>query len=145
MSQQYTNLQTDDIDDATGFYRAIFLYIKNYFNIKGRTTRRTFYYTMVWVTAPIIAFMAVGNYGLTYDVEHLVDLSNRVLTIWLITNIIPTLTLLIRRLHDTDRSMIYLLLCFIPFLNVPYFFFFIIMLCEKSKQSKDYGIISKRN
>lgn len=84
------------------------LAIRNYANFEGKTTRREF-----WL---YILYSAVILYILYFFNNN----SNNSIFIGLfkILLIIPTLSIIVRRLHDVNKSGWLILFVFLPFLNL---------------------------
>jgi uncharacterized membrane protein YhaH (DUF805 family) len=119
----------------TGIFEAYASYWKNYANFNDRTSRAGFWWVVLinniigWVLsaallAPILASipaMMIGdNFALTYTSTLLLAFSTGygiVIILWELVNLIPALSLFIRRLHDTGKSWLYILFGLIPFVG----------------------------
>ena len=88
---------------------AFIKFIKNYFNFKGRSTRKDLWFVVldIFIIAIIIGFI-VGPLQLE---EKIVDL---ILEVYSLLLIIPMFSLEIRRLHDINKSGWWILLSLIP-------------------------------
>ncbi|MCG6858195.1 MAG: DUF805 domain-containing protein [Salaquimonas sp.] len=111
------------------FFRAIFSAIRNYFNISGRSNRREFWY---WLGFVVLAYLLLRYFEVNYlaiwagylpyeepdqfpawligmypalsdEVPWMPDFLSWISSAWLVFCIIPTLTLIVRRVHDHDR------------------------------------------
>ncbi len=88
------------------FLRAIGSAIVNYFNFRGRANRREFWY---WLGFVILLWLALLYADLNYVSAWLgylpmEDGAPRYLSNgWLLFSIIPTVSLLVRRMHDHDE------------------------------------------
>lgn len=76
------------------------LYFKNYFNIKGRVKRSSFWFALsfnfiITVVLLILLFLST-NIPMTATLVLIA-------TMFVAINIIPTITAMIRRIHDTGR------------------------------------------
>jgi len=91
------------------FGEAIALGFKNYANFNGRASKSEFW----WFFLFVVLASAVG----TLLSENLGILTNLV-------TLLPFLAVTTRRLHDTDRSVWFQLLYFIPVLGVIVVYFF---------------------
>jgi len=96
------------------FQQAIQSGFSNYANFNGRAARSEFWYWQLFVTIGGLAgelLDLVVSYGV-------LDIGGSPLSIlfWLAT-FIPNLAVMVRRLHDTDRSGWWLLLFFIPLIG----------------------------
>ena len=103
----------------------------NYFNFIGRATRREFW--MFFIIAALIGTILglIDRHLLDYQIFSF----NKGLleSIFSLFIAIPFLSLNVRRLHDTNRSGLYILLHLIPIIGS---IVLIIFLCEQSKSSK---------
>ena len=82
------------------FIRAIKLFFRNYYNFRGRSSRSEFWYAFLFVTL-------VGAV-LGYDEE--VPVLSVLSCIWAIVTLIPLIAVTVRRLHDTGRSSVILII-----------------------------------
>jgi len=88
--------------------------LKNYAGFSGRSRRKEYWFFILFY---IIFFMVLafldGLLG-TFSVETGIG----VLTgIFILGMIVPNIAVTIRRLHDTDRSGWWILICFVPFVG----------------------------
>lgn len=83
---------------------SIQLYFSNYFNFTGRTSRRDYWMTQL--------FLFIGTFVLT--LVSLMTFLNAILALWFFVNMIPSISMLVRRLHDRDFSAWVLLVAFVP-------------------------------
>ena len=85
---------------------AIKLYFSNYFNFKGRTSRKHFWLAILGII--IIEFVLGFVCGLAGVDEKTSNLISSILSLALL---IPNLSIEVRRLHDINKSGWWLLLC----------------------------------
>lgn len=85
---------------------AVKLYFSNYFNFKGRTSRRNFWLAVLGII--IIEFVLGFVCGLVGVDEKTSTLISSILSLALF---IPNLSIEVRRLHDINKSGWWLLLC----------------------------------
>lgn len=89
------------------FFRAIASAIINYFNFRGRAGRTEFWFWVmfaaaVWLLALWLDLTFVPPYLGYMPME---DGAPRPLSLgWLVLCIIPTISIIVRRMHDNDRS-----------------------------------------
>ena len=84
------------------FINAIKSYYKNYFNFKGTADRSEFWYPFIYNTLIFLIFVLTGESEETdFDVTFLIQF---VMLVLYFANIIPTISVTVRRLHDTNRS-----------------------------------------
>ena len=92
---QYQGRQMKYVQPIVEFYR-------NYANFRGRTSRATFWYTLLWAFVPSYAALLIDNliwhrnFGPLYSV-------------YLLATLIPGFALYFRRIHDSGRSAWHLL------------------------------------
>ena len=95
---------------------------KNYVNFSGRASRGNYWwYVLAYVIVTIVLIyldkLLFGGGETTMDTTDGVSVSfsgGALTTIWLLANIIPAISIAVRRLHDTDRSGWMYLLIFVP-------------------------------
>ena len=102
--------------------------IERYFDIKGRSTRKEF-----WYFAIVNAIILLGlNFLDIIIFNRISDGGFHVLTgMYQCLILIPSFTLAVRRLHDSGRSGWWMLISFLPLLGVPILFLFYILSSEK--------------
>lgn len=111
-------------------------YFTNYFNFKGRTSRATFWWTVLGILLMtfVVSFIATLIFGAppaSENIQTIEDLkayytsgSNVVTIIWTLLLVIPSLAMSVRRLHDINKSGWFYLLSFIPFVGSIILFIF---------------------
>ncbi|MBW8880922.1 MAG: DUF805 domain-containing protein [Asticcacaulis sp.] len=108
-----------------GFGQAIQSAYKNYFQFNGRASRSEFWwfylFNLLVVIAGLVFFMIVGaaTSGQGQDAQAGVGIATGLIgLVWglfVLGSFFPTLSLIVRRLHDSDKSGWFLLLIFVPF------------------------------
>ncbi len=103
-----------------GVFSDFISFWKNYANFKGRTPRRGFWMAQLWLALIYIAFglisaiiLAVGSQSLE-SVLILLFIVYGIMFLFLLATFIPSLAILVRRLHDTGRTAHWLWLTFGP-------------------------------
>jgi uncharacterized membrane protein YhaH (DUF805 family) len=69
-------------------------------------------------------------------VEGLLNLPQVLSTLYSLAIFLPSLAVGVRRLHDTGRSGLWLLIVFIPLIG---FIILLVFFCEDSKENNQYG------
>ncbi len=110
--------------EGIGFGQAYRLFFKNYFNFKGRATRSEFWWVFIF------------NLLLTY-VINLIPVMGALLSLGII---IPGIALSVRRLHDTGKSWVYLLISLIPIVGA---ILLIVQYCKDSDGDNKWGPATK--
>jgi uncharacterized membrane protein YhaH (DUF805 family) len=91
------------------FQQAIRSGFSNYANFRSRACRSEFWY---WQLFTLLASMAA------LLLDYAVDPNSEFFSgVWSLATILPDLAVAARRLHDTDRSGWWILLCFLPFIG----------------------------
>jgi uncharacterized membrane protein YhaH (DUF805 family) len=100
------------------FFDAIKSYFKNYANFNGRTSKPTFWWTVLFL---VLAGMLVGAiFPGSVEVDHIagLDISTRndsiAQNVWSIGTFLPSLALGVRRLQDMGKPGQYLWFALIP-------------------------------
>jgi len=106
------NLPSSNVNKArnVNFFSAIKLGFVNYFKFSGRATRSEYWWWALFIlplTLASYAFDAMESGSIVTLLIYVVDVSL----------VIPTIALLVRRLHDTGRSAWWILLTFVPFIG----------------------------
>ena len=102
-----------------GFLEAIKLYFKNYVNFRGRSTKSEYWWIVLFnFIVSFVLYMivfATGGFKISTSSTSLyVGTSNPVVALWTLANLIPGISVTVRRLHDTGRAWYYYLMAFIP-------------------------------
>lgn len=89
-----------------GFLEAISLFFRNCFNFTDRSTRSEYWWVVLF---QFILGFAIGLLSTIIGAD-----SNSIVRIVQIVFFVPNLSLTIRRLHDTGKSWVYVLIALIP-------------------------------
>ena len=110
---------------------ALFEIIKKYAKFEGRANRTQYWY---FVLTEILAFFILVDLCVIPFVNIIAGLA--LLVLWL-GLIVPGIAVAVRRLHDTNRSGWWLLLCFVPFVGA---IVLLVWMCsEGTKGANKYG------
>ena len=87
-----------------------------YTNIKGRARRSEYWFIQLFLIATNIAVAAIDLALMNGDVERFIANGGGGIVglIWIFATIVPALAVLIRRLHDTNRSGWWALIGLVP-------------------------------
>ena len=110
---------------------ALFEIIKKYAKFEGRANRTQYWY---FVLTEILAFFILVDLCVIPFVNIIAFLALLVLGLGLI---VPGIAVSVRRLHDTNKSGWWLLLCFVPFVGSIVILVF--MCLEGTKGANKYG------
>lgn len=123
--------QTKDIT----FGGALRSFFNNYVNFSGRATRKEYWFAYLWLLifqtglyllALPFVFSAIGwaMDDLEYFFPALFGMGWYV-AVWFLYSLIvflPSLSLLVRRIHDTGKDGLWILMLLVPFANIVFFF-----------------------
>jgi uncharacterized membrane protein YhaH (DUF805 family) len=101
--------------------------LTNYVNFSGRARRKEY-----WMFA---LFSAIVSIVLTL-VENMIGLTSVLSGIYSLAVLLPSLGVLVRRLHDTGRSGWWILIGLIPFIGA---IILIVFACQDSHDENQYG------
>ncbi|MFV0480366.1 MAG: DUF805 domain-containing protein [Campylobacteraceae bacterium] len=109
--------------------------IKNrYVDFNGRATRRQYWMFVLFnlIVQVVVGFVA----GLIAGIFNAPTLSMIILVILCLALLLPSLSIAVRRLHDTNKTGWLLLLCLIPIVSLVLIYFFVI---PSDEGSNKYG------
>ncbi|MBF2680168.1 DUF805 domain-containing protein [Listeria innocua] len=131
-----------------GFLEAYKSFWKNYVNFSGRAPRSAYWYVVVWnvIIFAVLYFLAFV-FGISIFMENALGgtgiassggaLFMMVLVLlYLLAVLLPTISLMVRRLHDSGKSGLYLLLDLIPFVGS---IIMLVFMCLESDGPNQYG------
>jgi len=98
------------------FATAVKSFWSNYTNFKGRARRSEYWFIQLFLIATNIAVAVVDLALMNGDVQRFIANGGGGIVglIWILATIVPALAVLIRRLHDTNRSGWWALIGLIP-------------------------------
>jgi uncharacterized membrane protein YhaH (DUF805 family) len=98
------------------FATAVKSFWSNYTNFKGRARRSEYWFIQLFLIATNIAVAVIDLALMNGDVERFIANGGGGIVglIWIFATIIPALAVLIRRLHDTNRSGWWALIGLVP-------------------------------
>ncbi|EAH4449104.1 DUF805 domain-containing protein [Listeria innocua] len=131
-----------------GFLEAYKSFWKNYVNFSGRAPRSAYWYVVLWnvIIFAVLYFLAFV-FGISIFMESALGgtgiassggaLFMMVLVLlYLLAVLLPTISLMVRRLHDSGKSGLYLLLDLIPFVGSV---IMLVFMCLESDGPNQYG------
>ncbi len=121
---------------SVGFGEAVRLYFSNYTNFSGRSRRSEF-----WKAQLFLMLMSCGGYVLSLFLLPVLGEAGALIASlisggWALATLIPTWSLIFRRLHDTGRSAWNLLWALIPLVGSIIVFVFY---CSDSTEDNQWG------
>jgi uncharacterized membrane protein YhaH (DUF805 family) len=105
--------------------------LKNYVNFTGRARRQEY-----WM---FTLFSVIISLVLSF-VESMVGAPGILTMIYSLAVLLPSLGVVVRRLHDIGKSGWWFLISFIPLIGAIWL---IVLLCQDSKEDNQYGVNPK--
>jgi len=108
------------------FGAAIASFWRNYVNFKGRARRSEYWFVVLFLFITNLGAAIVDLGVFIDDIDGFLATSGfgPVGILWTLATLLPSLALLVRRLHDTDRSAWWILIGLIPFAGAIVLFVF---------------------
>lgn len=104
--------------------------LKNYADFSGRARREEYWmYTLFNVLAMLVLGGVFFGIAMALDAPAIIFL----VYLYVFATLIPTLAVVVRRLHDTGKSGWWILLNFVPFGNIV----LLVFLCTDSEHGKN--------
>lgn len=130
------------ISEDITFVGALKSFFNKYVDFKGRATRREFWFMFLWmlifstalslITVPFSISSSLGALGLLelddFDISAFWSALSglgwclTLYSVYELVMIIPSLSLLVRRIHDTGKDGLWILMLLVPFANIVFFF-----------------------
>ena len=90
---------------------------KNYATFKGRARRSEYWFIQLFLVLTNLAAFFIDLALLGGDLERIMAMGGGGIVglVWILATIVPALAVLIRRLHDTDKSAWWVLIGLVPF------------------------------
>ena len=111
---------------------------KQYFTLSGRSRRKEYFYFILGNVLIGIVLGILDTMTGTYDSEAGMGILGG---IYAIAAFIPSITLTVRRLHDTDRAGWWLFIAIIPIVGFLVLLYF--MLTDSDEDENQYGLSPK--
>lgn len=102
-----------------GFGAAITSFWKNFANFKARARRSEYWFIQLFLVLTNLAAFFIDLALLDGDLERIMAMGGGGIVglVWALATIVPALAVLIRRLHDTDKSAWWALIGLVPFVG----------------------------
>jgi uncharacterized membrane protein YhaH (DUF805 family) len=125
------------------FGTAIKAFWSNYTNFKSRARRSEYWFIQLFLVLANLATAAIDFALMNGDVDRFIANGGGGIVglIWIIATIVPALAVLIRRLHDTNRSGWWALIGLVPFVGAIVLLVFTIE--DSSNGQNKYGASPK--
>ena len=106
-------------------------FLTNYANFNGRSTRSDYWYVML---ANFLIGFVIGFIGRALNIA---GVTNVIATIYMIGTLVPSIAIVVRRLHDINKSGWYYFIALIPLVGL---IIMLVFLCSPSvKENNRYG------
>lgn len=131
-----------------GFLEAYKSFWRNYVNFSGRASRSAYWYVVLWnVIIFVILYALAFIFGISAIMEAAMGGTGMaggggaivlviILWLYLLAALLPTISLMVRRLHDSGKSGFFVLLSLIPFAGG---IIMLIFMCLESDGPNQYG------
>ncbi|VXB35685.1 conserved hypothetical protein; putative inner membrane protein [Flavobacterium sp. 9AF] len=120
------------------WYKRVLL--ENYATFRGRARRSEYWYFVLGnIILAILAYLIDNLFGLNFDE----DAGGPLYLIVLLGTIIPTIAVMIRRLHDVGKSGVFFLVWFIPIVGPIWLL--VLLLTEGNTGRNQYGNDPKKH
>ncbi len=93
------------------------VFIKNYANFNGRARRAEYWYYSLANFILIVCLGVLSSFGGEFFGEEIFSWVGLVLVVFYLSLVIPTLAVIVRRLHDINKSGWSFFIYFIPFVG----------------------------
>ena len=127
------------------FATAVKAFWSNYTNFKGRARRSEYWFIQLFLIATNIAVAAIDLALMNGDVERFIANGGGGIVglVWIFATIVPALAVLIRRLHDTNRSGWWALIGLVPLAGAIVLLVFTVE--DSNKGVNKYGASQKES
>ena len=118
---------------------------ENFSNFSGRARRKEYWmFTLIYMIFIIIAMVLDGALGLGFDMGYGVTAPyGWIYSIVALVHLIPTLGVLVRRLHDVGKSGWFMLISLVPIIGSIWL---LVLLCtDGDSEDNEYGSNPKKD
>ncbi len=119
------------------FSQAIKSFYNNYTNTEGRASRSAYWWVILYQCIVMIPLAFLAGYGIGIHSSALTVIGYVLIGIFWLANIVPAITLSVRRLHDTNRSGWWYLINLVPYIGSIWFF--ILTILPSTPGENNYG------
>ena len=110
------------------FGGAVKSFWSHYATFKGRARRSEYWFIQLFLIVTNLAVAAIDLALMGGDVDRFMANGGGIVgLIWIFVTIVPALAVLVRRLHDTDKSGWWVLLGLVPFVGGVVLFVFTVL------------------
>lgn len=125
------------------FGEAIRSFWKNYVNFKGRARRSEYWFAALFLFLTNLAATTIDGALFATDLDVFLATGGwgPIGVLWSLAVFLPSLALLVRRLHDAGRSAWWLLIALVPIAGVIVLFIFTVF--DSDPEENKYGAFPK--
>jgi uncharacterized membrane protein YhaH (DUF805 family) len=116
------------------FGQAISSFWKNYVNFKGRARRSEYWWAYLFMVLASVGTIFVDGFMRTFSFDLGVGIFS---SLFFLSIILPSISITVRRLHDTNRNGWWYLISFIPFVGAIVIFIFTLL--DSAQGSNNWG------
>lgn len=111
------------------FGTAIGSFWSNYVNFKGRARRSEYWFITLFLFLTNLGAAVVDSAVFATDIDDILGAAGwgPISVIWLLATFLPSLAVLVRRLHDSEKSAWWLLILLVPIAGVIVLFVFSVL------------------
>lgn len=132
--KERVNTHTERMNLEKGFC----LFWTRALDYKGKTSRREFWWGVLANAIPMVVIIGLLAASLTYSSKPINTFSATMivlLALFCLVELLPSVTLIIRRMHDIGKSGFYIFVLFIPVLGFIWYLYLV------TRPSNFYGIL----
>ena len=110
------------------FADAVKSFWSNYATFKGRSRRSEYWFVQLFLLITNLAAAAIDLWLMDGDVEQFMANGGGGIVglVWILVTIVPALAILVRRLHDSDKSGWWALMLLVPFAGAIVLLIFVV-------------------
>lgn len=112
-----------------GFGEAIKSFWSNYATFKGRSRRSEYWWIQLFLVLTNLAVAAIDLALMNGDIDRFIANGGGGIVglVWILVTIVPALSVLVRRLHDTGKSGWWVFIGLVPFVGTIVLFVFSVL------------------
>ncbi|MDE7396902.1 MAG: DUF805 domain-containing protein [Muribaculum sp.] len=119
------------------FTQAVKSFYNNYTNIEGRASRSAYWWVMLYQSVVLIPLAFIAGIGMGMNSTVLTVIACILIGVFSLVNIVPGITLAVRRLHDTNRSGWWYLINLVPYIGAIWFI--VLAILPSTPGENNYG------
>ncbi len=106
----------------TSFIGALKSFFRRYVDFSGRSTRTEYWFMVLWNFIFMMGFSILSLIGYATELEGFMAIIGLLYLIYIFAVAIPWLSLLVRRIHDTGKDGLWILMTLVPIANIVFLF-----------------------